>query len=67
MDWALDEIKKMPHTVETSRVVASGGDPSELEFTSNKSLVVLAPTLALREGQSNPSVRRVHLPLHRIL
>ena len=56
MSWTLDEIKKMPHIVEVSRVVESGGDPSELEFVSNN-LVVLAPTLAVREGCSNPSVR----------
>ena len=59
MDWTLSEIKHMPHTAKVSRVIAAGGDPSELESAANKSFVVLAPTLAVREGRSNPSVRYV--------
>ena len=61
MDWTLSEIKHMPHTVKASRVIAAGGDPTELEVAHNKSFVVLAPTLAVREGQSNPSVRCVNV------
>ena len=59
MDWTLPEIKHMPHTVKVSRVIDAGGDPAELEVADNNSFVVLAPTLAVREGQSNPSVRCV--------
>lgn len=59
MDWTLSEIKHMPHTANISRVIAAGGDPAELEVAPNNSFVVLAPTLAVREGQSNPSVRSV--------
>ena len=47
----------MPHTVKMSRVTAAGGEVSALERAINPECVVLAPTLAVKQGCTNPSVR----------
>ena len=47
----------MPHTVDITRVIQAGGDVSQLEPAYNKGHVVMAPTLGVREGMYNPSVR----------
>ena len=50
----------MPHTVHMSRVTAAGGEVSAVERAIDTECVVLAPTLAVKEGCSNPSVRYVN-------
>ena len=55
--WTLAEIQRMPQTILKSRITAAGGDISEFECTSDTNRVFLAPTLGVREGQSNPVVR----------
>ena len=47
----------MPHTVDITRVIQAGGDVSQLDLAHNKGHVVIAPTLGVREGIYNPSVR----------
>ena len=47
----------MPRCVSVSRVAESGGDVSELERGLDSSQIVLAPTLAVQQGRTNPSVR----------
>ena len=49
----------MPRCVSVSRVAESGGDVSELERGLDSSQIVLAPTLAVQQGRTNPSVRYV--------
>ncbi len=57
VNWTRDEIQRMPHTVLKARITAAGGDISTFEPTSDKNRVFLAPTIGVREGQSNPVVR----------
>lgn len=47
----------MPHTVSIARVTAAGGNAADLELAVDRNSVVLAPTLAVKEGRSNPVVR----------
>ena len=49
----------MPGCVPASRIAESGGDVSELERGLDSSQIVLAPTLAVQQGRTNPSVRYV--------
>lgn len=57
VDWSLSEKVHMPHTVDITRVIQAGGDVSQLDLAHNKGHVVIAPTLGVREGIYNPSVR----------
>ena len=47
----------MPHTVAVDRVTRAGGDPSELDPAVEKGHVITAPTLAVKQGRTNPVVR----------
>ena len=50
----------MPPTVDITRVIRAGGDVLQLEPAHNKTgHVVIVPTLGVREGIYNPSVRYV--------
>ena len=55
--WTLDEKKRNPHVCAISRVQAVGGDPSELERAIDSDYVIIAPTVGVQEGRSNPIVR----------
>ena len=59
IDWTLTEKQRMPHTVLITRVSLAGGHASELEIAADRNCVVLAPTLAVREGCCNPVVQYV--------
>ena len=47
----------MPHTVAIQRVIRVGADPHTLESAVQKGRVTTAPTLAVKEGVTNPIVR----------
>ena len=47
----------MPHTVAIDRVIRAGGDPRTLESAVQKGHVTTAPTLAVKQGVTNPIVR----------
>ena len=47
----------MPHSVAIDRVIRAGADPRELESAVQKDHVILAPTLAVKQGVTNPIVR----------
>jgi len=49
----------MPRCVSASRIAEAGGDVSELERGLDSSQILLAPTLAVQQGRTNPSVRYV--------
>ena len=49
----------MPRWVSASRIAEAGGDVTELERGVDSSRIVLAPTLAVQHGRTNPSVRYV--------
>ena len=57
VNWTLKEIKHMPHTVAVDRVIRAGGDPLNLESAVQKDRVTTAPTLAVKQGVTNPTVR----------
>ena len=47
----------MPHTVACSRLTTAGGDVSDFIRAIKGDSVVLAPTLAVKQGIHNASVR----------
>ena len=49
----------MPRCVSASRIAEAGGDVSELERGLDSSQILLAPTLGVKQGRANPSVRYV--------
>lgn len=55
--WTLEEKKRNPHVCAISRVQAVGGDPSELERAIDSDYVIIAPTVGVQGGHSNPIVR----------
>ena len=66
VSYGLDVVRNKAYA-SYSQSITCNGDPTELEVAHNKSFVVLAPTLAVREGQSNPSVRCVNVHTSRCL
>ena len=55
--WTLDEIKRNPYVCAITRVQAVGADPSELERAIDNDYAIIAPTVGVQEGRSNPVVR----------
>ena len=58
MKWSLEDVKRQPVSVPFSRVQQVGGRREEFEFNPHApDQVLLAPTVAIRNGMSSINIR----------